>query len=68
MYVLNPTTIDEKRLYECNGVIANWLIYEKHFPLFGRRKDGKFLFANTEELKKALDSIPFYMNITKNLW
>ena len=57
MYVINPEKIDASKLYKCNRPVANWLIYEKHLPLFSR-KDGFFYFARTDELSKAIKEMP----------
>ena len=68
MYVVNAHELSEAELYECNAIIANWLIYDKHLPLFSRNNEKrKFYFAKTEALEKALKEMPFYYNIAKNL-
>lgn len=69
MYVTNPQSIDKSKLYECNGVVGNYLIYEKHLPLFSRDKiQGKWYFVKTEALIKALEEMPFYFNLSKIIW
>jgi hypothetical protein len=69
MYVTNPQAIDKSKLYVCNGIIANYLIYEKHLPLFSHDKsDGKWYFAKTELLNKAIEEMPFYYNLSKIIW
>ena len=65
MYILNPSIINKDKLYSCNGIVAEWLIYEKKFPLFARGEQGEFLFVKTTELTLALDSIPFWLKIKK---
>lgn len=69
MYVTNVEAIDKNNLYECNGIVGNYLIYEKHLPLFSRDKSqGKWYFAKTEALLKAIKEMPFYYNISKIIW
>lgn len=69
MYVTNPEVIDKSNLYECNGIVGNYLIYEKHLPLFSRDKsEGKWYFVKTEALLKAVSEMPFYYNISKIIW
>lgn len=69
MYVTNPESIDKNKLYECNGIIANYLIYERNIPLFSRDKSqGKWYFAKTDALLKALEEMPFYCNLSKIIW
>jgi hypothetical protein len=68
MYVLNISTIDPEKYYVCNRAIANWLIYEKSLPLFGRTDKGEFIFAKTEVFKEVIEQIPFYLKVTKFVW
>lgn len=68
MYVINPSAISQGRLYECSGVIANWLIYTRHFPLFGKSQAGKFIFVKTPALEKALEEMPFHLKVAKILF
>ena len=63
MYVVNPEVIDESKLYHCNGIIANFLIYEQHMPLFGRCPKGGYYFARNEKLEKVLKNLPMWMKI-----
>lgn len=69
MYVTNPQIVDKNKLYECNGIVGNYLIYEKHLPLFSRDKsEGKWYFVKTDALLKAIEEMPFYFNISKIIW
>lgn len=69
MYLTNVEAIDKNKLYECNGIIANYLIYERHLPLFSRDKsEGKWLFVKTDALLKAIEEMPFYFNLSKIIW
>jgi hypothetical protein len=64
MYITNPEVISEDKIFYCNGIMSEYLIYQKHLPLFC--KNGrKFGFAKTEELEKALREIPFWLKCTK---
>ena len=66
MYVVNvDESISPDKLYKTNGVVANWLIYQKHFSPLGKSKDGAWVFAKTELLLEVMEQIPFYLNITR---
>lgn len=65
MYIINVDELPPEKLYKCNGLIANWLMKEKNFPLLGKSKDGSFVFSKTELLLEVLEGIPFYLNIKK---
>lgn len=64
MYITNPDELAGDKIYWCNGLIAEWLIFEKHFPLLCRqgRLSG---FAKTKELEEILKSLPFWLRVTK---
>ena len=66
MYVVNPEAIDKNKLYECNGIIANYL-KERGF-VFLSKKDGKWIFMKTDKLLEVLSEMPFYYNISKIIW
>lgn len=69
MYVTNVEAIDKNKLYECNGIVGNYLIYEKNLPLFSRDKsEGKWYFVKTDALLKAIEEMPYYYNISKIIW
>ena len=61
MYVVNPEVIGLDKLYECKEIIANWLIYKQHVPLFGTGKNGEWYFAKTENLEKCLKELPLHL-------
>ena len=68
MYIINGKEWDENKIYRCNGIISNWLIYEKHLPLFSQDKATRsYYFARTEALENALKEMPFFYNIAKIL-
>jgi hypothetical protein len=56
----NPEVILDK--FECNHIVANWLIYKKHLPLLGL-KNQVYYFAKTDELKKAMKEMPIYVKM-----
>jgi hypothetical protein len=62
MYIINEESVDSNKVYGCNKLIANWLIYTMHFPLLSR-KDKVWYFARTSELEKVIKRIPFYLKI-----
>ena len=64
MYILNPDTLAGDKIYFCNGIIGEYLIYTKHFPLFCK-KGRLFGFARTKELEDVLRELPFWLKITK---
>ncbi len=64
MYVINVDSLPQEKLFKCNGVIASWL-KEKNFPLLGKSVTGEFVFSRTELLLEVLESIPFYLKISK---
>ena len=66
MYVTNPEVIDKSKLYECNGIVGNYLIYEKHMSLFSR-SEGKWYFVKTEALLKAIEEMPLYQRVISTL-
>ena len=64
MYITNPESISENKVYYCNGVISEWLIYDKNFPLLCK-KGREFGFAKTDVLQEALEKMPFWLRIAK---
>lgn len=66
MYVVNPDSVDVTKLKKVNTIIRNWLIYQKHFSVFGRSQDGCWYFVKTEALVKELDNMPFYLKLIDN--
>lgn len=65
MFIVNVDDLPQEKLFKTNGIIANWLMKEKNFPLLGKSKDGSFVFSKTELLLEVLEKIPFYLNIKK---
>jgi hypothetical protein len=64
VYITNPEEFGKEKIYWCNGVVGEYLIYEKHLPLLC--KDGRcFGFAETDALKLALEQLPFWLKIVK---
>ena len=63
MYVVNANELDVSKLYHCNGLIANHLIYTSHISVFGRCDKGGYYFSKTEKLEKALKNLPMWMKI-----
>jgi hypothetical protein len=64
MYITNPKSISKDKIYYCNGIISEWLIYQRHLPLLCR--DGRLYgFMRTSNLEKALKELPFWLKITK---
>lgn len=64
MYITNPESIPKNKIYFCNGIISEWLIYQKKLPLLC--KNGRqFGFMKTDALEKALKELPFWLKVTK---
>ena len=66
MYVINPEEIDSNKLYKSNRFIAEWLIYKKKLPLFGKDKGGNFYFSKTKNLLEVIKDMPFYLRMISN--
>ena len=64
MYILNPDSIPKEKIYWCNGIISNYLIFTKHFPLL-TKKGRMFGFAITNLLEDVVRELPFYLKVTK---
>lgn len=62
MYVTNPQVIPKEDKFYCNGVLANWLIYEKHFPIFAK-ENRRFVFIKTKELEEVLRTAPYWIKV-----
>ena len=62
MYVINPDSIPKEKLSYANGVLAHWLIYSAHIPLFSR-KGKQYVFAKTKLLDDALANVPFWLKV-----
>jgi hypothetical protein len=62
MYIKNIENIPEKKVYTCNGLIASYLIYQKHMPLLSR-KEKTWYFYKTSKLEKALKEMPFWYKV-----
>lgn len=65
MYIVNGEALDESKVYECSGIEAEWLMFEKKLPLLSSTKDGKYYFAKTDSLNDALEEIPFWLKVKK---
>jgi hypothetical protein len=64
VYVINPEALPKDDVFWCNGILGEWLIFEKHFPLFCR-KGRHFGFAKTKELEDVLKELPLWLKCTK---
>jgi len=59
---VNPDFIKHK--YKCNKIMADYLVYDKHFPVLGL--DGKdYYFSDTPLLQESLRNIPLWLKIAK---
>lgn len=58
-FVINADDIVNFKSYKCNKEMADYLIYEKHIPVFSLDKDKNsdkpYVFAITDELLEALN-------------
>ena len=62
MVVINPEVFDKDKIYWCNGLVSEWLIYTKHLSVFCI-KNKKYGFVKTPELEEALKDLPFWLKI-----
>jgi len=62
MYITNPTDEQIKKWYGCIKIVADYLIYNWKLSLLAR-KGIYYYFANTEDLKIALDKMPLGLKI-----
>jgi hypothetical protein len=59
MYITNPQTLNQSKLFKCNKIIAEWLQTHKIPILSISGRD--YVFACTDDLKQALSKLPFYL-------
>ena len=64
MYLMNPEVIPKEKIFYCNGILANYLIYTCNFPLFAK-KGREYGFARTEALEEILEKLPFWLRVTR---
>jgi len=68
MYVLNVMKhFDPEKVYKCNHFIKGYLVYTKHLSVLGQSEEGHWLFARTDVLKEALETMPLYLKMVDNL-
>ena len=66
MTFINPENIPKK--IEVNGIIADYLIRTKKLPFLGRNKErGTWYFADTFQVNIALNELPFYLKLFRNI-
>jgi len=59
---VNPDFI--KRKYRCNKIMADYLVYDKHFPVLS--VIGKdYYFSDTSLLQEILQDIPLWLKVAK---
>lgn len=63
--ILNPESLNQNKIYWCNGIVADYLI-KKGISLLCK-KGRAFGFAKTKDLEKALDKMPIWLRISKIL-
>jgi hypothetical protein len=62
--LVNSSVITNR--FKCNKTLANYLIYELHFPLLGL--EGKnYYFTNNELLQECLKNLPLWLKIMRLL-
>jgi hypothetical protein len=66
MYITKPETVGEDRVYWCNGLVSEWLIYEKHFPLL-TKKGNSYGFSKTKILEDTIEKLPFWLKVVRHL-
>lgn len=60
MYISNIDNTN-KKYYECGKVIGNYLI-KAGIPMLSN-KDGIMIFAKTKKLQKAINEMPFLLQL-----
>ncbi len=60
MFITNIQSFPSNKVFQCKGLLANWLMSEKSMPLLGMTDDGKFCFSRTDVLEELLDKAPFW--------
>ena len=60
MYISNPNDL-KKQYYQCSKIIGKYLI-KQGIPLLSI-KDNKMIFSKTKRLQKAIDNMPFYLQV-----
>jgi len=64
MYITNPEEFGKEKVYWCNKILGEYLIYKIHLPLLC--KDGNnFGFAKTQSLEEVLEKLPFWLKVAK---
>jgi hypothetical protein len=58
MYIINPESIKDK--FECKYLVAKYLMIKHKIPILSR-KDDIYIFANTKNLRDALDKAPIWI-------
>jgi len=60
--ITNPKVIPKNKKYYCGEKVARWLIFKRKLPILAIEKN-KYIFAQTDSLKKALEEMPLYLKI-----
>lgn len=66
MYIINMNNFPANKVFQCKGLLANWLMTEKNIPLLGTSEDGKFCFSKTDLLDEILKTVPFWYRVGEN--
>ena len=61
MFIKNVESI-QSPIFICNKILGKYLINHNKIPILSI-KDNKYIFAETQHLKEALNSLPFLMKI-----
>jgi hypothetical protein len=59
--IISPVSMYENT-FKCSRRVMNYLVYERHLPVFGMQEHF-YYFAKTDELEKALNEMPLYLKI-----
>lgn len=58
--IINPEIFNDT--FRCKKIVANWLMYKKHIPLFGLN-NGYYYFARTYINMKVLNKLPWWIRL-----
>ena len=52
--------------FKCKKILANYLIYEKNFPVLDVDKNY-YYFLHDDVLEETLESLPLWLRLLKNI-
>ena len=65
MYITNIDSIPSSELYKCKKIMAEYLQKNYNQPLLNIMNNN-YYFYKTDDLRKAIDKIPFWIKLLNN--